>query len=134
MIVPLFQNKGSYYELRPIFILDPWFTKSGPNRWRFLIQSLKDLDKSLKLLGSRLFVVKGKPVETFKELFKEWNVKRLTFEIDTEPYSKERDALIRTLADKNSVEVITKVSHTLYDLEKYKLWYNLYFDKLLMKK
>ncbi|XP_076320919.1 (6-4)-photolyase isoform X2 [Tachypleus tridentatus] len=42
---------------RPIFILDPWFVKNmrvGPNRWRFLLQSLKDLDNSLKKLHSRL--------------------------------------------------------------------------------
>lgn len=118
LLAALQSTKGSHYELRPVFILDPWFTSTGPNRWRFLIQSLKDLDSSLKLLGSRLFVIKGKPAETFKELFKEWNVKKLTFEIDTEPYSKERDLLIKTLAEESSVEVITKVSHTLYDLEK----------------
>jgi len=121
LLAALQETKGSYYELRPVFILDPWFVKNarcGPNRWRFLIQSLKDLDDNLKLLGSRLFILKGDPVETFEKFFKDWNVKKLTFEIDTEPYSKERDALIKTLADKNSIEVITKVSHTLYDLEK----------------
>ena len=35
----------------PVFILDPWFAKNatvGINRWRFLLQSLKDLDDSLK--------------------------------------------------------------------------------------
>ena len=117
--------------MRPVFILDPWFTSTGPNRWRFLIQSLKDLDSSLKLLGSRLFVIKGKPAETFKELFKEWNVKKLTFEIDTEPYSKERDLLIKTLAEESSVEVITKVSHTLYDLEKYSIYFRYHHDKPL---
>lgn len=119
-----FQTKGSYYELRPVFILDPWFVNTGPNRWRFLLQSLKDLDTSLKSLGSRLFVVKGKPVETFQNLFKEWNVKKLTFEFDVEPYAKKRDTLVKTLADENSVEVITKVSHTLYDLEKYPILSN----------
>lgn len=40
----------------PIFILDPWFVKNmkvGPNRWRFLAQSLSDLDNSLKQFNSR---------------------------------------------------------------------------------
>lgn len=90
----------------------------GPNRWRFLIQSLRDLDASLKKIGSRLFLIKGKPVETFQKIFKEWNVKLLTFEVDTEPYSKERDAQVTRLAEEHSVHVITKISHTLYDLEK----------------
>ena len=40
----------------PVFILDPWFVKNanvGNNRWRFLIESLQDLDRSLKKLNSR---------------------------------------------------------------------------------
>ena len=43
-------------ELRPIFILDPWFVKNsrvGDNRWRFLAQSLADLDSSLKKMNGR---------------------------------------------------------------------------------
>lgn len=103
-------------------MLDPWFVQNarvGPNRWRFLIQSLVDLDNSLKNIGSRLFLVKGNPCEKFPELFKEWNVKKLTFEVDIEPYSKTRDAAIVALAEKHSVHVVTKVSHTLYDLERY---------------
>lgn len=101
--------------------MDPWFVqnaKVGPNRWRFLIQSLNDLDSNLKKIGSRLFLIKGKPEETFQKIFKEWNVKLLTFEVDTEPYSKERDAQVIKLAGENSVAVVTKISHTLYDLEK----------------
>ncbi|XP_057372657.1 cryptochrome-2-like isoform X1 [Daphnia carinata] len=111
----------SHYELRPVFILDPWFVKNarvGPNRWRFLIQSLQDLDNNLKKIGSRLFVVKGSPLEVFKKLLKEWNVKKLTFEVDIEPYAKSRDEEIKQLAEKHSVTVITKVSHTIYDLEQ----------------
>jgi len=102
-------------------MLDPWFVQNahvGPNRWRFLIQTLNDLDNSLKKLGSRLFLVKGNPVDKFPELFKKWNVKKLTFEVDIEPYSKSRDAAIISIAEKHSVKVVTKISHTLYDLER----------------
>ena len=107
--------------MRPIFILDPWFVQNarvGPNRWRFLVQSLNNLDESLRQIGSKLLVIKGKPQESFQKLFKEWNVKKLTFEIDVEPYAKERDASIIKLAEENSVQVVTKVSHTLYDLDR----------------
>lgn len=42
--------------LRPIFILDPairdWL-RVGPNRWRFLQESLKELDENLKIINSR---------------------------------------------------------------------------------
>lgn len=57
-------------------------------------------------------------MEVFKKVLKEWNVKKLTFEVDTEPYAKTRDEEIKQLAEKNSVTVIAKVSHTIYDLEQ----------------
>jgi len=53
----LFQVEGQSVELRPIYILDPTFFEKfrmGANRWRFLHQSLVDLDKNLRNLGSRL--------------------------------------------------------------------------------
>ncbi|KAK6467990.1 cryptochrome-2-like isoform X1 [Huso huso] len=108
-------------EIRPVFILDPWFprnTRVGINRWRFLIDALKDLDGSLRKLNSRLFVVRGKPTETFPRLFRQWKVTRLTFEMDTEPYSRQRDAEVVKLAEEHGVEVIQKVSNTLYDSER----------------
>ncbi|XP_041481476.1 cryptochrome-2-like isoform X1 [Lytechinus variegatus] len=106
---------------RPVFILDPNFLESGKvgiNRWRFLLEALRDLDYSFRALGSRLFVVRGNPTTVFPELFKKWNVTRLTFDVDTEPYARQRDQEVIELAKKNGVEVVTKVSHTLYDTER----------------
>lgn len=51
-------------------------------------------------------------------LFQEWKISRLTFEYDSEPFGKERDAAIKKLAKEAGVEVIVKISHTLYDLDK----------------
>ncbi|OXB61171.1 hypothetical protein ASZ78_008455 [Callipepla squamata] len=107
--------------LRCIYILDPWFAASsavGINRWRFLLQSLEDLDNSLRKLNSRLFVVRGQPTDVFPRLFKEWGVTRLTFEYDSEPFGKERDAAIIKLAKEAGVEVVIENSHTLYDLDR----------------
>ena len=66
----------------------------------------------------RLFVVKGNPDEVFPTLFKDWGITRLTFEIDTEPYSVTRDAEVEKIAASHGVEVIKRVSHTLYDVHK----------------
>ncbi|KAE8592239.1 hypothetical protein XENTR_v10018699 [Xenopus tropicalis] len=108
-------------ELYPIFILDPWFPRNmkvSVNRWRFLIEALKDLDENLKKINSRLFVVRGKPTEVFPLLFKKWKVTRLTFEVDTEPYSRQRDADVEKLAAEHNVQVIQKVSNTLYAIDR----------------
>ena len=111
-------HQGNHLELRPVFVLDPWFVKNGKvgdNRWRFLAQSLEDLDQQLKKLGTRLFVVRGAPKDVFTELFEKWNVKRLTYELDTEPYGVKRDSEINSIAEDKKVEVIAKMGHTLFD-------------------
>lgn len=52
-------------------------------------------------------------------LLQEWGVTRLTFEYDSEPFGKERDAAIVKLAKEAGVEVVIENSHTLYDLDRY---------------
>lgn len=65
----------------------------------------------------RLFVFCGKPEEIFPTIFNEWKVQRLTFEIDIEPYSRERDEQVLNIARQDNVEVIQKISHTLHNTE-----------------
>ncbi|XP_058253413.1 cryptochrome-2 isoform X2 [Hemibagrus wyckioides] len=106
---------------RCVYVLDPWFAGAanvGVNRWRFLLESLEDLNRSLRKLNSRLFVVRGQPADVFPRLFKEWNVTRLTFESDSEPYGKERDGAIIKMAQEFSVETIVRHSHTLYNPDR----------------
>lgn len=106
--------------LKPVFLLDPWFVKNGrvgANRWRFLIQTLEDLDKSLRKMGTRLFVIKGSPDEIFPKLLKKWDVKRVTWEEDIEPYAITRDSNVKKIAKELEVEVVTFDGHTLYNPE-----------------
>lgn len=107
--------------LRPVYFIDPDYVKHGNmgfNRWRFLIQSLDDLDNNLKSLGSRLFVIQGKPELELPKLFKAWKITKLTFEFDHEPEGRQRDAKVHELATKAGIEVETRVCHSLYDLDK----------------
>ncbi|XP_017554325.1 cryptochrome-2 [Pygocentrus nattereri] len=107
--------------VRCVYILDPWFAGSanvGVNRWRFLLESLEDLDTCLRKLNSRLFVVRGQPADVFPRLFKEWNVTRLTFEYDPEPYGKDRDGAIIKISQEFGVETIVRNSHTLYSPDR----------------
>ena len=57
-------------------------------------------------------------MEELPKLFKEWNVDHLTFEVDTEPYAKERDKKVEALASEMGVKVTKMVSHTLYDTQR----------------
>ncbi|KAJ7994632.1 hypothetical protein DPEC_G00251490 [Dallia pectoralis] len=103
--------------VRCVYIMDRCFVGSdnfGLNRWRFLLEALEDLDASLRKLNLRLFVVRGQPTDVFPRLIKEWNVTRLTFEYDSEPYGKKRDATILKVAQDLGVETRIKHSQTLY--------------------
>ena len=107
-------------ELYPVFVLDPNFGNEsvGANRYRFLLESLKDLDDSLRRRKSQLYVVRGTPATVLPQLFDEWKITRLTFEVDTEPYARVRDAAITTAAEGKGVTVVSEVSHTLWDMQR----------------
>ncbi|XP_048521261.1 cryptochrome-1 [Dendroctonus ponderosae] len=105
---------------RCVFVLDPWFASSsnvGINKWRFLLQCLDDLDRSLKKLDSRLFVIRGQPADALPKLFREWGTTALTFEEDPEPFGRVRDHNITTLCKEMGITVDQKDSHTLYQLQ-----------------
>ena len=88
------------------------------NKWRFLLDCLNDLDAKLRNLNSRLFIVRGQPIDVFPKLIKTWNITRVTFEYDGEPYPRRRDESIRRLLESEGVEVLVSTSHTLYDIDQ----------------
>ena len=61
-------------------------------------QSLRDLDTSLRELDSRLIVLRGNPKDELPRILGEWDVQRLAYETDIEPYAKSRDGEINQLA------------------------------------
>ena len=93
-------------------------TNTSPVIWRFILQSLNDLNSKLLKFNSRLFVVKGSPLRVLPTLFEKWNVSRLTFNTDCDIYSKEREEVVLSLASIANVEVVTSISHTLFDVER----------------
>ncbi|KAK9879637.1 hypothetical protein WA026_006702 [Henosepilachna vigintioctopunctata] len=104
---------------RCVFVLDPWFAGSsniGINKWRFLLQCLQDLDRTLQKFNSRLFVIRGQPADALPKLFKEWGTTYLSFEEDPEPFGQVRDNNITALCKELGITVVQRVSHTLYDL------------------
>lgn len=126
-----YASKGSKF-VYPVFVIDPHYmepdpkaftpgsTRAGLNRIRFLLESLVDLDLSLKKLGSRLLVLKGEPSQVLIRCLKEvsaslplsltikiwgcslilllllqWDVKKLCFEFDTDPYYQALDVKVK---------------------------------------
>lgn len=111
--------------LKAVVILDPWFNsnnKSGPsaNVWRFLLESLHDLDSRLQKrpYNTRLNIYLGQPTVVLSALFHKWNVSELTFQASqTSLESKKHDELIKFAADSQNVKTTSFYSHTLYNPE-----------------
>ena len=85
---------------------------------RHLQQAAQQREEALLQMQSTCRLM-GQQRKTFRAqcsltAVQEWDVKRLCFEADTEPYAKERDAKILQLAEAAGVEVHTPVSHTLF--------------------
>lgn len=60
---PLLEAARSAEAVVPLFVLDPALLGRSPNRDRFLLESLVDLDRGLGRLGGRLVLRRGDPVE-----------------------------------------------------------------------
>lgn len=109
---------------KPVFIIDPWFncnySRSGPaaNVWRFLIEALHDLDNRLqkKPYRTRLNVFIGQPTVVLPELYKTWNVHKVTFQASQiSAESMKHDEIIQLLSSQHNVQASAYFSHTLYN-------------------
>lgn len=108
---------------KAIFIIDPWFNANynrgpGVNVWRFLLESLRDLDGHLrkKPYNSCLNVFIGQPTVLLPQIFQKWNVTKLTFQASQVSHESMRhDEIIQLIGREMNVEVQTFFSHTLYD-------------------
>ncbi|KAI9223535.1 FAD binding domain of DNA photolyase-domain-containing protein [Blastocladiella britannica] len=83
--------------LVPVYCLyAPTRTRCGAVRWRFLLESLQALDGSLRTLGSRLLVVRGRPETALPLLARAFGASQVVAQASPEPHALERD---RRVAD-----------------------------------
>jgi cryptochrome len=107
----------------PLFVLDPKFCQGqmNVNRHSFLLECLSDLDSSLRSVGSRLFVVHGKPEEQLPLLVKKWKADLVTYESCSGPYSVDRDRKVaNSLRELNrDIKISTHDTHNLFEASRY---------------
>jgi deoxyribodipyrimidine photo-lyase len=109
-------NTGLFHALRlseqvvPCFIFDKAQIDRSRNSYfsdncvQFMVESLKDLNKKLNLLGSRLFFFNGDMESTIKDIIDNVKPQALFVNEDVTPYSIKRDKLINTLCEQNKVK------------------------------
>ena len=78
----------------PVFVLDPQLLSApdlSDKRLGFLVGGLRDLDKALRAIGSRLIIRRGQPLAELRVLLNETGATRIYAEDDPWPYGRERD-------------------------------------------
>jgi deoxyribodipyrimidine photolyase len=118
-------NAVSSSPLLLVFILDPWFLAPGSVgsvRWRFLLETLIDLRKTVAGKGGRLVVMQGGYMSVLQRL-RDVGMERLTFEKDYEAYAVQRDREVGEWTKKSDVKLITCSGHTLYEIDASKAAY-----------
>jgi deoxyribodipyrimidine photo-lyase len=79
----------------PSFVLDPALRGRSPNRDRFLLECLAELDRSLARVGSRLVTRTGDPVEETVRLARQTRCDAVHVTADVSAYAVLREARLR---------------------------------------
>src|SRR4051794_503920 len=92
----------------PLFVLDEALAGS-PNRTGFLLESLHDLDASLRALGSRLHIRRGDPVEETLRVARAIGAGTVFLSEDGSGYAQSREARLRAGIETHAFPGITAV-------------------------
>ena len=102
LLAALAQNN----DVLPLFIFDEQIVNElSPDdpRVGFIYKSLKVLDDKLKKYGSGIWVMKGNPLEVWKEILTKEKISKVYSNKDYEPYARERDHMVKEMLGKASV-------------------------------
>lgn len=112
-------------QIIPVYCLDEshfkttkyGFQKTGSFRTQFLLESLQDLDKNLREMGSGLLVVKGKPEIEIVKLVQEYKVQKVFAKREVAFEEKHTEQLVQEALIKVRCELETFSTSTLYHAE-----------------
>jgi deoxyribodipyrimidine photo-lyase len=94
---------AEHHETVPAFVLDESLLSGScgaANRVAFLLECLRDLDRSLRSRGASLVVRRGDVVEQAMRLARRWGVQAVHISAETTPYARARqERLARACAD-----------------------------------
>jgi len=102
----------------PIFIFDKKITNKlskNDSRITFIYHQLQKINKQLELCNSSLLVLKGNPIEVFKNLIKKYEIINVFSNKDYEPYALERDGKITQLLKQNLISHIQYKDQVIFE-------------------
>jgi len=98
---------ASDYPVLPIFIFDTKILEhlnTNDPRVNFIHNCLIKIQEQLNEYNSSLLILKGNPIEIWKQLFKDYQVNAIYTNKDYEPYALERDRTVYKLAKEQQTE------------------------------
>lgn len=124
----LHDNAALYHALKsgnavlPVFIFDKnildKLDDKQDKRVIFIYDALKNLNDELKNLGSALFTFYSTPIEAWKKITHDYNVKAVYTNHDYEPYAKERDEVVKKFLMAKSISFHTFKDQTIFEKDE----------------
>lgn len=111
-VIPVYCFDKSHFETTSY-----GFKKTGSFRAQFLLESLYDLDASLRALGSGLMIVKGKPEIEIPKLVQEYKVQKVFAKREVAFEEKQTEKKVQRELFKLGCELDTFSTSTLYHAE-----------------
>jgi deoxyribodipyrimidine photo-lyase len=104
-------------EWLPVFVLDPCLLagpRAGGPRVRFLLDCLGRLHRDLEKRGVPLLVREGRPEAVLPKLLHETGARLLSFNEDTTPFARRRDAAVQLAVERSGGQVLTRLDHVVF--------------------
>lgn len=121
-------NAGLYHALKdgspvvPVFIFDrnilDELEDKNDRRVEFIHLALQDIQQQLLKIDSSLDIRYGNPFDIYKELLKEYNIKKVFTNHDYEPYAKQRDSEILQLLNEHGVSFHTYKDQVIFEKDE----------------
>ena len=111
-IIPVYCFDDSHFEETSF-----GFKKTGNFRAQFLLESLADLDKNLRELGSGLLVLKGKSELEIPKIVQQFKATKVFAKREVSYEEKQTEALVQNALFKLKCELLTFSTSTLYHAE-----------------
>lgn len=119
--VGLFKALKAKHPVLPIFIFDTEILDKLPKddaRVSFIHERLEKINNRLKKTKSGLAVYQGKPLNIYKQLIKDFNIKAVYTNHDYEPYAKERDESIASFLKENDIDFHTFKDQVIFEKDE----------------
>jgi deoxyribodipyrimidine photo-lyase len=117
----LFYALNSAYPVLPLFIFDEAILDELPKndpRVQFIHQTLGKINKELQSVNSSILIKKGNVFDVWNKILNDFEVKKVFFNNDYEPYALKRDAKIKTICQNKGIEVFQYKDQVIFEKDE----------------